>query len=289
MTFATSAFLTVSALVLGGLGALFAGQCGMLAFALEGVMLLGGLAGTLFSHGPLWLCLLIAGGVGAAYALLIFLPARFRGDGVFSGVALGGLATALAMLAARWLGGVSYSRRAFQLLVNGENVTVFLPLSLCALLLAWLLLYHTRLGAGLRLCGQDLEYARRQGVRARGMQCLSAVIFGFLGGLGGLAALIALGAGWQLKWGVGGMGLLCLAAAKTGKWKPLPLALAAALLGLFRAGAEELLRLGFGVPDGALRLAPFLLALLLLALQRGRDRAPLEAFRAENAHPARMR
>ena len=61
MSFIPSLLLNFSALLLGALGALAAGSGGALAFALEGMMLTGGLAGALSSHLPAVLSMLIAG------------------------------------------------------------------------------------------------------------------------------------------------------------------------------------------------------------------------------------
>ena len=252
---------------MGALGASFLGPGWAFAFSLEGVMLLGGLMGALSSHLPAALSLLIAGGAGAAFALLLVFPAcRLRNDRVFSSLALCSLSAALAMMAARLLGGVSYSRKAYALLVNGENVTVFLPAALGLALAGWLFLYRTRWGTRLRLCVMNAGAAKRSGVRVGGVQCLGAALFGFLGGIGGLAALIALGDGWQLKNGVGGMGLMALAAMIAGKRRPLPVIFSCLILGLARAAAHLASQMDLGAPDALWPAFCFFMAMLLPAL-----------------------
>ena len=68
MTFTASLSLFFAALLLGAMAANAAGRGGVTLFALEGVMLSGGLTGVLFSHEPAWISLLAAGGAGAAAA-----------------------------------------------------------------------------------------------------------------------------------------------------------------------------------------------------------------------------
>ncbi len=265
MTFATTAALCSSALLLGASGALTAEKGGVPAWSIEGVMLAGGLAGTLSSRLPLPLCLLLAGGAGLVYALLFSCPPGRKGCAAFSGLAAGAAAAALAMILARLLGGVSYSRKPFALLVSGENATVFLPLALTLAPGAALLMYRSGWGLRLRLCGMDGEAALRSGIRVRGMRLMGISVYGFLAGLGGLAALISQGAGWQLKWGAGGMGLLSLAAVRGGKHR-LPLVLLwSLLLGIAQAGAEAAAQMDLGAPDALWKALPFALALILAA------------------------
>ena len=268
MTFAASLSLHGAALLLGALAAAAAGCGGVAFYALEGVMLAGGLTGVLFSHAPVWVSLLVSGAGGAAAAVLSgALPARGKGPQALAGFAFNGLASALAMIAARLLGGVSYSRKGYWLEIAGENVTVFLPAALGLALLVWLLMHHTRFGARLRLCGQS-EAADRLGVRVRGMRCLGLLLAGFLGGIGGLSALLSLGGGWRMAWGVGGMGYAALAVSWAGRYKPLRVLPLTALPVLLYGGAAWL-----NAPEALLRALPLLTALMLLAAA-GKKRPP---------------
>ena len=279
MSLITSCLLSFSALLLGGMGALAAGHAGGLAFGLEGMMVAGGLAGLLCSHLSAAVSLLIAGAAGAAYALLLGLAVRKKGDSYFAGVAVNALAAALAMAVAKLIGGVSYSRKTYQLLMNDENITVFLPVALGLFLVLWLALFHTRWGLRLRLCGENGEAARKRGVRLEGMRCLGWLICGFMAGIGGQAAFIALGSGWRWEWGVGGMGMLALAAVALGRWRAWGVLLSAALLSLARVGEDAAAAAGWHVPDGLLQMVPFLLALIVLAAVGARDKAPGEIGR----------
>ncbi|MBR4331396.1 MAG: hypothetical protein IKP72_01820 [Clostridia bacterium] len=270
MTFAASLSLFFAALLLGALAAAVAGRGGMKLYALEGIMLCGGLTGVLLSHEPVWVSLPAAGGAGMAAALLWGAPLlRKRQNQALAGLAFNGFAAAGAMIAAQLIGGVSYTRKSYWLEIAGENVTVFLPAALGALLIVWLLVHHTRFGLRLRLCGQS-GAPERMGVRVRWTRGLGLAFSGFLGGIGGLSALLSLGAGWRMAWGVGGLGYAALALAFAGKYGPFRVLGLALLLTLLRGGAEWL-----GVPESVLFGLPILAALILLAMA-GRKRLPAE-------------
>ena len=270
MTFAASLSLFGAALLLGALAAAVAGRGGMKCYALEGVMLCGGLVGVLLSHEPAGVSLLAAGGAGMAAALLWGMPLlRRRRNQALAGLAFNGFAAAGTMIAAQLIGGVSYTRKSYWLEIAGENVTVFLPAALGALLIVWLLVHHTRFGLRLRLCGQS-GAPERMGVRTRWTQGLGLAFSGLLGGIGGLSALLSLGAGWRMAWGVGGLGYAALVLAFAGKYGPFRIFGSVLLLTLLRAGAE-----GLGAPESVLFGLPILASLILLAMA-GRKRTPAE-------------
>lgn len=270
MTFAASLLLFFAALLLGALAAAVAGRGGMKLYALEGIMLCGGLTGVLLSHEPVWVSLPAAGGAGMAAALLWGAPLlRKRRNQALAGLAFNGFAAAGAMIAAQLIGGVSYTRKSYWLEIAGENVTVFLPAALGALLIVWLLVHHTRFGLRLRLCGQS-GAPERMGARVRWTRGLGLAFSGLLGGIGGLSALLSLGAGWRMAWGVGGLGYAALALAFAGKYGPFRVLGLALLLTLLRGSAEWL-----GAPESVLFGLPILAALILLAMA-GRKRLPDE-------------
>ena len=260
MTLTASLSLHFTALLLGALAALTAGCGGTVLFALEGVMLAGGLTGVLLSHASTAVSLLAAGGAGAAAALLWgALLLRRRGNLVLAGLAFNGFAAAAAMIAAQLMGGVSYARKGYWLEIAGENVTVFLPTALGLFLIVWLLLFHTRRGLRLRFCGQS-GAPESLGVRVGAVRFFGLMLAGFLGGTAGLSALLSLGAGWRMAWGVGGLGYAALAVSLAGKNGPFRVLATVLLLTALSGGA-----LWLGAPETVQRLLPVLAALILLA------------------------
>ncbi len=266
MTFTASLSLFFAALLLGALASVIAGRGGRPLYALEGVMLCGGLTGVLLSHEPAWISLLAAGGAGMGAALLWGLPFLRRRNGqVLAGIAFNGFAAAGSMIAAQIIGGVSYTRKGYWLEIYGENVTVFLPVALGALLAVWLLVHHSRFGFRLRLCGQSAA-PERMGVHVRWTGVLCLAFSGLLGGVGGLSALLSLGGGWRMAWGAGGLGYAAMALAFAGKYGPFRSLGLTLLLSLLYGGAAWL-----GAPESALTALPILAALMLLAIA-GRKR-----------------
>ena len=268
MNFLQSFSLYAAALALGALGALYAGNGGIRHFGLEGVMLAGGLAGVLSSSLPTGVPLAIAGAAGAAYSLILGFALIRRGNQYAAGLAVNGMAAAIAMIAARLTGGFRYSRKAFLLTFDGGTVSVFLPAALILLLAGWLLLYHTRWGLRLRACGEAPEAAENLGASVSGLRLSGMILSGFFAGIGGAACLVALGGGWSVESGLGGAGFLALAAAALGGWKPFRVVFAALVFALLRAGLDQAAEAGWMSADLACMLSYLASAFLLIFTSR---------------------
>ena len=99
-----------------------------------------------------------------------------------------------------------------------------------------------------------------------------------LGGLGGLVYITAGVSEWKFENGVAGFGFLALAVMIFGQWKPLRIALAALLFGLFRSlsnvytGFDFLAQLN--LPSTFYNMLPYIISLLVLALTSSKSRAP---------------
>ena len=106
-------FLYSVVLMLVALGGMFSERSGIINIALEGIMVIGGLAGVLaakfLTFSPavnIILSILIAGGAGLIYALLLgFASINLKADQTIGGTALNILATAIAMVVAKWVAG----------------------------------------------------------------------------------------------------------------------------------------------------------------------------------------
>ena len=97
-------------------------------------------------------------------------------------------------------------------------------------------------------------------MRVRTVRFFGLMLAGFLGGIAGLSALLSLGAGWRMAWGVGGLGYAALALSLAGKNGPFRVFAAALFLTALSGGAMWL-----GAPESVQRLLPVLAALILLA------------------------
>ena len=281
MTFSGTFLLCLSALLLGASGTGLAGKSGIvMGFAAEGIMLLGGFAGILASRLSPAAALLLAGCAGLLFSMpLMLFSQRGRGNQILGGMGLTLMAAALAMILARLLGGVSYNRKAFEFMLNGEPLPVFFPAALLLWFLCWLLLRFTRLGGRIQLCGENRKAAENMGIHTRFIQMISAMAGGFLCGIGGLSALVFLGSGWSVKLGAGGLGFLALSVMILGRGKPLPNLLVSVLFAAVEACAVFFADSWPQIPQEAFRTIPFLIALVLLAFFHHPQSIPRETAR----------
>ncbi|MBQ6803081.1 MAG: ABC transporter permease, partial [Clostridia bacterium] len=154
-------------LMVVALGGMFSERSGIINIALEGIMVIGGLAGVLAAKflalSPFWtvtLSILIAGLSGMIYALLLgYASINLKADQTIGGTALNILATALAMVVAKRINGtqapkLDYVNAPFLFNIGSLELNVFIPLGLVLLLISYFILYKTRLGLRLRSCGE---------------------------------------------------------------------------------------------------------------------------------------
>lgn len=278
-------------LMLVALGGMFSERSGIINIALEGIMVIGGLAGVLadmflpFSPAlTVGLSILIAGLAGMIYALLLaYASINLRADQTIGGTALNILATALAMVIAKRVNGTQapkliYSNRDFLFTVGGLDLSVFIPVGIVLLLIAYFILYRTKLGLRLRSCGEHPQAADSVGINVYKMRYIGVLASGFLGGIGGLAYVMPAVQTWDFEQGVTGMGFLALAVMIFGQWKPFRIALAAVFFSLFRAMANIadsiplLARLQW--PKEIYNMMPFIASMIVLALTSKKSRAP---------------
>ena len=105
------------------------------------------------------------------------------------------------------------------------------------------LLWHTRFGLRLRSAGEHPSAADSLGVRVHLYRYIGAAISGALAGLGG--AMLVIAAGRYSQGQTVGKGFLGLATLVVGNWRPVGVAIGAAIFGFFdgitqRLGPEEL-------------------------------------------------
>ena len=278
-------------LMLVALGGMFSERSGIINIALEGIMVIGGLAGVLAAKfidaSPavvVTLSILIAGLAGLVYALLLgYASINLRADQTIGGTALNILATALAMVIAKRVNGtqapkLDYANSPFLFNIGSLEVNVFLPVGIVLLLLSYFILYKTRLGLRLRSCGEHPQAADSVGINVYKMRYIGVMASGFLGGIGGLAYIIPAVSIWNFEQGVTGMGFLALAVMIFGQWKPFRIFLAAIFFSLFRAMANiadsfPLLK-GLNWPKEIYNMMPFIASMVVLALTSKKSRAP---------------
>ena len=289
-----------SVLLLVALGGCFSEHSGVINLGLEGIMVMGALGGALvmkfFPDLPAFamlvsvlFCSVVC---GMLYSLLLAVAAiRFQADQTLVGTAMNLLGTAAATVYVKAMNTaenphnvsstIQYiqQKKAFILLKTGQfEVSWFMVIAVLLLAAAHIVLYKTRFGLRLMACGEHPQAADSVGINVQKMRYAGVLISGFLGGLGGIVYITAGVSEWKFEYGVAGFGFLALAVMIFGQWKPLLIALAALLFGLFRAlsnvyaGFDALAALN--IPGSFYNMLPYIVSLAILALFSKNSRAP---------------
>ena len=255
------------------------------------------------------LAMLVAGLFGAAFSLLLsFASINLRADQTIGGTALNLLAPALVLFLIR----IIVNQNTLQMFTGdsaswfmikkttlgfdrdadlgffGETFLhkVYLATYVCIILFIILsiLLYKTRFGLRLRSCGENPQAADSLGINVKKMRYAGTTISGFLAGMGGFVYALT-SSNCTSNGDVAGFGFLALAVMIFGNWKPLNIAGASLLFGLFKciaAGYSSIDLNGdgvfwlaeIGVSAHLYRMLPYIITMLVLAFTSKRSRAP---------------
>ena len=147
-----------------------------------------------------------------------------------------------------------------------------------------IILYKTRFGLRLRSCGENPQASDSLGINVYGMRYAGTTISGALAGMGGFVYALTT-ANCSANGDVAGFGFLALAVMIFGNWKPLNIAGASLLFGLFKciaAGYSSIdingdgvyLLAQLGISPHIYRMLPYIITLIVLAFTSGKSRAP---------------
>ena len=289
-----------SVLILVALGGCFSEHSGVINLGLEGVMVIGALGGALMMrYAPagisafvlILLVLLAAVAFGVAYSSLLAVACiNFKADQTIVGTALNMLGTAAATVIVKAINTaanpddvsstIQYieQKKAFTVYFGSFEFNWFMVIALICLIAAYVILYKTKFGLRLMACGEHPQAADSVGINVYKMRWAGVLISGFLGGLGGICYILAGVSEWKFENGVAGFGFLALAVMIFGQWKPIRIALAALLFGLFRALSNVYFGFDFlvslNIPGTIYNMMPYIISLIVLALTSKTSRAP---------------
>ncbi len=163
---------------------------------------------------------------------------------------------------------------------------VYLATYICIIIFVVLsiLLYKTRFGLRLRACGENPQAADSLGINVYRMRYAGTTISGALAGMGGFVYSLTT-ANCTANGDVAGFGFLALAVMIFGNWKPLNIALASLLFGLFKciAAAYSTIDINgdgvfwlaeIGISSHLYRMLPYIVTLVVLAFTSKKSRAP---------------
>lgn len=263
------------------------------------------------------LAMLVAAVLGSIFSLLLaFAAINLKADQTIGGTALNMMAPALVLFFTRLIAQQNELRMAtgdaaswfmirktmFGFESNadigflGDTFIhrVYITTYICIIVFVVLsiILYKTRFGLRLRSCGENPQAADSLGINVYKMRYTGVLISGALAGMGGFVYILTT-ANCTSTGDVAGFGFLALAVMIFGNWKPLNIAGAALLFGLFKCvaaaystldingdGVQLLLRLSQDPTWGKLftphfyRLLPYVISLLVLAATSKKSRAP---------------
>ncbi len=271
-------------LLLAALGEILAERAGVVNLGMEGMMMLGAVAGFIAAQatGALMLGVLAAIVAGMLVAALhAFLSVTLASNQYVSGLAitLGGVGLAN-LLGRDWVGRPLANPMSFVTVPGLSEIPILgpalfveqYPLTYVALALSvllWVFLFRTRPGLTVRTVGEAPAAADTAGVSVRRVRFFAVVVGGALAGLAGSYFSLA----YRPAWGeniTNGLGWIALGLAILALWHPLRAVPAALLFGAFFTLS---FRLQGVFPPELLTVLPYLvtvLALTLIALRSGR-------------------
>ena len=291
-------------LLLVAMGGMFSEHSGVINIALEGMMIIGALFACFTLQGldqsgfgpahpqlSMFIAILVAGVTGMIFSLLLgFAAINLKADQTIGGTALNLMAPALVLFLVRIIANQNtlqlatgdsatwfmIKKSTFGIDKNtdlgffGETflVKVYLATYVCIILFVILsiILYKTRFGLRLRACGENPQAADSLGINVYKMRYIGTTISGALAGMGGF-------------------GFLALAVMIFGNWRPLNIAGASLLFGLFKCIAAAYSSIDIngdgvywlaeiGISSHLYRMLPYIITLLVLAFTSKKSRAP---------------
>lgn len=286
-------------LMLVALGGMFSERSGVINIALEGIMVIGGLAGVFVLSllgdklpAPLLVAvsILVSALAGIIYSLLLgFSAITLKADQTIGGTALNMLATAIAIVivkafnnsAATGNGAASakltYSNEAFIYKIGPFTINIFLIIGILLLICSYAFLFRTKWGLRLRSCGEHPQAADSVGINVYQWRYIGVAISGALGGIGGFAYIVPSVTTWNFEVGVAGAGFLALAVMIFGQWKPFHIAGAAVFFAVFRSLAnisDSTVLANLGLSKNIYSMMPFIASMIILAFTSKNSKAP---------------
>lgn len=255
------------------------------------------------------LAMLVSAALGALFSLLLsFASINLKADQTIGGTALNLMAPAMVLFLIRIIDGQNIldmktgdSATWFMLKKSTFGIPksqdigflgeaflnkVYLATYICILLflVMSILLYKTRFGLRLRACGENPQAADSLGINVYKMRYAGTTISGALAGMGGFVYALTT-TNCTSNGDVAGFGFLALAVMIFGNWKPLNIAGASLLFGLFKCiaaayssidinGDGVYMLAEIGISSHLYRMLPYLVTLIVLAFTSKKSRAP---------------
>ncbi len=282
---------TATPLLLAGLGIVFSSRAGLVNIGVEGMMLVGALAGVLGSwvFGNVWMGVLVAMLASSVIGLLFaYLSITVKANQIVVGTAINILGVGLTTSFARTIFGVnvappriaSFPRIIIPVLSDipylgtaffQSNVVVYIAILLVPI--AHFVMFKTDVGLKVRAVGEHPRACDTVGINVYLVRYMTVIYSGLLAGFAG--AYVSLGLlSFFTEDMIAGRGFMALAAIIFGKYTPRGTLLAALVFGAAEALQFRLQAAGTNIPFQFLLMLPYVLTILALAGFVGRTRVP---------------
>ena len=277
-------------LILVSIGEVYSERTGIINVGIEGIMLVGALAGVAISFftGSVLLSVIGSMIIGAILGLIIaFLTVSRKTNHVVTGIMFN--------LAALGLTNIIFALLSTTRSVRVERFPVLFPESfqgipvlgpiffsqpvstwislVLPILSAWVL-YRTGWGLNVRAVGDNPQAAATAGLPVIGLKYQAVIISGIFAAFGG--CVLTLGeVGYFASGGMtAGRGFVVLAAVVVGGWDPIRTALACLLFGATDAAQLRLQTSGSTIPYQFLQMLPYIITIIALSGLVKKSRAP---------------
>ncbi len=291
ITILNAGLATGTILLFAAIGEIFAERAGVLNLGVEGMMLLGAMAGfsTSLATGNVWLGLLAAIAAGGLLSLAHgVVTIHLQADQVVSGLSLTFLGTGLALVFGEGLtgknpplvpkfdipllGDIPFIGPVF---FEGHSLLVYVGYFFAPL--AWFYIFRTRPGMHLRAVGEKPEAADTMGINVYRLRYFYVFVGGCLAGLAGATISLSVSPGWYSAQTTSGQGWIAIGLVIFAQWNPLQAALGGYLFGALRRGILDLqgppMLFGFRNPlfinsnyGFFLQMVPYLLTIVALMI-----------------------
>lgn len=284
--FAFSIFRITAPILFAALAAVVAEKAGVTNIGLDGIMLISGLFGTLFSYWTQswFIGVLGAMAVGTALALMIgFFALKLKTDIILAGIAVntmsaGGTIFLLYMFTGER--GNTASLTSSNILIptvkipglcnipvlgdifSGHSVLTYVAFIL--VFFTWVLLYKTSIGLQIRAVGENDHAADSVGISVLKIKYIALAISGVLSGMGGAFMSMYYSQSWNTGI-VAGRGFIALAAQAMGQGEPLGTMLSSLLFGFAQALRTKVSGVP-GVSSNLISAMPYAVTILGLVL-----------------------
>lgn len=290
----TAFILTLAAAVgaavpiaLAALGELLAEKSGVLNLGVEGMMLIGAVMAFQVgdASGSLWLALLVGSLAGAVFSSIhAFLTITLRANQIVSGLALVIFGTGLSTFIGKSIEGKPLATDFTPIewgpladipvlgpLLFDQDPMVYATIAIAIVITLYL--NRTKAGLAVRAVGESPGTADTMGVAVAAIRYVHVMLGGLLAGMAGAYLVLGQVPSWSQDGTTAGIGWIALALVVFASWRPLRVLLGAFLFGFARRAnfwlqGEEWAP---NIPAEFLSMLPYLLTVAVLVVWGSRD------------------